>query len=425
MLSINKIYCWLFVFALLIQIPSIHLMKFLDELLVFFMMCLAFLDVIINKQYKKYKLLWIVMGIMTFYAIYSLTWVSYNTPKAVLYDFIAQLKPYCYFCVGYAIVPNLSGIQKQILKYISILNGFVSLILFVTGLYKIIFMHISYVGLVAVSSFLVYLLSTMKTDESLSVKNLIVAVCILSVGLLCARAKFYGIFIISVYVLFLYRPGLLKKITLSQVIIFIVILSLVLVASWHKIDYYFISGGQDFQMFNDEMMASFARVALYGGMIMILLLYPIFGSGLASFATNASSTSVNYSQIYYELGLDNVWGLSPNYDSFICDAFYPSLAQFGIVGISLFIWFFVWIYKILSISLYLKGKIPFVIGIIAVVVILIESIAATTFCQSVGGLCMMILGCLASKYKNITKEQETEIKKMPYKEKGALDYIRK
>lgn len=389
------------------------------------MMCLTFLDVVINKQYKKYKLLWILIGIMTFYAIYSLTFVSYNTPKAVCYDFIAQLKPYCYFCVGYAIVPKISEIQKQILKYISILNGFVLLILFVTGLYKIIFMHISYVGLVAVSSFLVYLLSAMKTDGSLTIKDMIVAVCVLSVGLLCTRAKFYGIFIISVYLLFIYRPGLLKNITLSQVVIFIVILALVLVASWHKIDYYFISGGEDYNFFDEDKMASFARVALYGGMIMILLLYPIFGSGLASFATNASSTSVNYSQIYYELGLDNVWGLSPNYDSFICDAFYPSLAQFGFVGICLFIWFFVWVYKILSISLYLKGKAYFVVGIIAIVVILIESIAGTTFCQSVGGLCMMILGCLASKYKDITKEQETEINKMPYKEKGALDYIRK
>ena len=56
MLSVNKIYCWLFVFALLIQIPSIHLLKFLDELLVVFMMCLVFLDVVVNKQFKKYNI---------------------------------------------------------------------------------------------------------------------------------------------------------------------------------------------------------------------------------------------------------------------------------------------------------------------------------------------------------------------------------
>ena len=109
MLSINKIYCWLFVFALLIQIPSIHLLKFLDELLVVFMMCLVFLDVVVNKQFKKYNLLWVITGIMLFYAIYSLTWVSYNTPKAIFQDFVVQMKPFCYFCVSFAVVPKFNA----------------------------------------------------------------------------------------------------------------------------------------------------------------------------------------------------------------------------------------------------------------------------------------------------------------------------
>ena len=121
MLSINKIYCWLFVFALLIQIPSIHLLKFLDELLVVFMMCLVFLDVVVNKQFKKYNMLWLVTGIMLFYAIYSLTWVSYNTSKAIFQDFVVQMKPFCYFCVSYAVVPKFSNQMKNTLRVICIM----------------------------------------------------------------------------------------------------------------------------------------------------------------------------------------------------------------------------------------------------------------------------------------------------------------
>ena len=108
MLSINKIYGWLFVFALLIQIPSVHLFKFTDEILVVFMMSLVFLDVVLNKQYKKYKMLWAIMGVMAFYMIYSLVFVSYNTPKAILQDFVAQIKPFCYFFISYSIAPSLS-----------------------------------------------------------------------------------------------------------------------------------------------------------------------------------------------------------------------------------------------------------------------------------------------------------------------------
>src|SRR5699024_11757368 len=38
-------------------------------------------------------LFWIV-GIMTFYLLYSLVGVHYNTPKAIFYDFFIQIKPF-------------------------------------------------------------------------------------------------------------------------------------------------------------------------------------------------------------------------------------------------------------------------------------------------------------------------------------------
>lgn len=61
----------------------------------------------------------------------------------------------------------------------------------------------------------------------------------------------------------------------------------------------------------------------------ILFDYFPFGSGLASFASFPSAE--NYSSLYYEYGLNNIGGLSPDMPDFICDAFYPTLAQFGII----------------------------------------------------------------------------------------------
>lgn len=386
-------------------------------------MLLVMLDVLVNRDFKRYNLLWCIAGIMIFYSLYTILFMSYNTKVAVLYDFIAQMKPFCYFCVAYAVSPNLDKNQKRVLKYISVFNGILVFILFVSGLYKIIFMHITYVGLVAIASFMMYLIVTIDENGNLRKKDILISVLILTVGLTCTRSKFYGVYILSLYMLFLYRPGLLKKIRVTHVLAFISIIALILFVSWTKIDYYFISGGQDISP-DEDVLQSSARPVLYASMIVLLGMHPVFGSGMASFATNASSTAVNYSGAYYELGIDAVWGLSPSYDAFICDAFYPSLAQFGIVGILLFIYFFVWLYKRLGLYLYTVGKAQYTIGIVSIVALLIESIASATFNQGVGGIFMMILGYLVSTFKNIPKKELQELRERGYRDKNALDYIK-
>ena len=398
-LSINKTYCWIFVTAFVLLVPSIHLLKFIDELMVLVMMCLVALDVVVNHNFKKYKFIFAVMGIMMLYFLYSFT-LPYNTPTAFVYDFIAQMKPFCYFGIAYAIAPQLDNTQKYVLKVVAILNAVIMLFLFVTGMYKIVVFHITYIGLIAAVSFMLYLLASVKDDGTLSKRDTIIAVAILTIGLTCTRSKFYGEYIMALYMLFVYRPGMLKNIKWSHILIFFAILGLIIVAAWEKIDYYFISGGQDIAP-NEDVLESFARPLLYGGLILTLIMHPLFGSGLASFATNASSTSVNYSELYRVIGLDEIWGLSPDFDAFICDTFYPSLAQFGLVGIVLLIVFFVWNYKRLGLVLDKYGKIEYIIGIFAIVVLLIESIAATTFNQGVGGICLMTMGYMISQVKDI------------------------
>lgn len=424
MLSINKTYCWLFAIALLIQIPGVNLFKFADEILVGLMMILVFLDVVINKQYMKYKFLWIIAGVIGLFAIYSIFFRSYNIPIAVVHDYITQMKPFCYFCISYAIVPKLTGRAKQILKGICIMNAIIGLFSIITGTTEDIFFHVTYLGLVSLLSFMIYLFCSVDDDGKVSRKDLIISVIILTIGLGCTRSKFYGEYVMALYLLFVYVPGFSKNIKFTHIVTFFAAIALVFIVAWSKIDFYFVSGGADVVM-DEETMQTVARPMLYAGMVILLGLHPIFGSGLASFATNASSSAVNYSEAYRVTGLDEVWGLSPSYDAFICDAFYPSLAQFGIIGIILFVYFFVWIYKKISLSLYTQGKIPYVVGLMAIIVILIESIAATTFNQPAGAMCMMILGGIASTYKNKTKEEIKVIRSQEYINKEAKDYIKK
>lgn len=426
MLSINKTYCWLFVAAMLIQIPSLSVAKFLDELLVVFLVALAVLDVLVNHRYKRYKLLWIVTGVMIFYVIYSMTCVSYNTPKAVIVDFIAQMKPFCFFCVSYAIAPKLDTKTKQILKAVCVMNAVIAVVCFVIGLSAIItvFFHPAYLGLVSILSCMVYLMCSMDENSKISKKDLIIALIILTIGLASTRSKFYGEYVLALYMLFLYKPGFMKRFSLKYSIVLVLALLLTVWVAWGKIDYYFISGGQEEQMFDEEFMESFARPMLYVGMFLLLAIHPVFGSGLASFGTYASSTEVNYSNAYAAVGLDQVWGLSEDFDSFITDSFFPVLAQFGIVGIILFFGFFVWIYKRLSLYLYSAGKMPFVIGMITIVVIMIESVASTTLLQGAGAMCMMILGYLASRFKDISKAERKVMQELPYKETKPMEYLK-
>lgn len=66
----------------------------------------------------------------------------------------------------------------------------------------------------------------------------------------------------------------------------------------------------------------------------ILYDYFPFGSGLGSFGTFASAEY--YSPVYSAYGIDHLWGLSKDMPAFICDAFYPELAQFGVAGVILY-----------------------------------------------------------------------------------------
>ena len=75
----------------------------------------------------------------------------------------------------------------------------------------------------------------------------------------------------------------------------------------------------------------------------ILYDYFPFGSGFASYGTYSSG--VYYSKIYSDYGIDGIWGMTKSYYNFIADTFYPSLAQFGVIGVCLFFIFWVYIVK--------------------------------------------------------------------------------
>jgi hypothetical protein len=76
---------------------------------------------------------------------------------------------------------------------------------------------------------------------------------------------------------------------------------------------------------------STARNALYSTSVAIAIDHFPLGTGLASFASYASQ--VYYSDVYRDYGLTTVWGLSPEYNAFITDTFWPMvLGEGGVVA---------------------------------------------------------------------------------------------
>lgn len=414
MLSINRTYFYIFIYVFLIQLPCIDFITFLDELTLVLLIGLICLDLIINKDFKRYKCLYLVIGVFVFYALYSMIMLNFNTIPAILNDFVLQMKPFIPFCIAYAIAPNFTSSMKFVIKWICIITSMTLLILIATDTIYSVITHVAAIGILSFNCFLVYLYCSIKENGNIEMSDLFVCAAILLIGLLSTRSKYYGEFIMAFYFLFFYKPGALKKVKLRQLILFIMAIIVTIAVAWDKIEYYFILGNSD--TFDADQIQSYARPVLYITMYLILLDYPILGSGLASFATSSSGPEINYSLIYSKYGIDQVWGLSEQMPDFINDAFFSELAQFGLTGIGLFIFFFIWVYQKIRLWLYFCGKQYYIIGVLGIMFIMIESVAGSTFLQAGSMMIMMLLGMLSAKYKHISKKEATLIFKSDYLE---------
>lgn len=396
MLRVDRICLWIIIIAFALIIPSISHIGLLDEVLTALFASLAFVDCIFNNNWRKYRLFLITIAIFTFYAIYSIKFLNYNTTTAILWDMGIELKPFITFSVVLAISPSITPVDKKILKAIALFNATICTLAVMMGggMIDLIFFHPTYLGIVCFVSAMFYLFCALDSDYRISKIARWIVVFILTVGIASTRSKYYGLYVLCIFFIFFYRPGFINYKSFKHMFALVTLGALVIIVAWSKIQYYFISGAET--LFDPQMTSSFARPVLYLTGWMILWDHFPFGTGLASFASFPSAES--YSMVYYEYGINNVHGLSERFNAFICDAYYPSLAQYGFVGLILFIWFWVYAYNFLRTLIRIDGhrfRYPFIIGSLIIIFFLIESIAATTLSQSTGmpALCLLAITC--------------------------------
>lgn len=395
---VNKHFYNFFVvaFAFCVLLYNVIGFKSADELLGLVLLVFYLFFVSRADSWPFNKAFLITIGCFIFYTGYSF-YIKSNTTGGILTDLVIQMKPYLAFFAAYQMKPKFSEKQKAILKYSCLI---IWILLIPIGLYslvdfyifKIVMEHPTNYAASAVCLSLIYLYCSKYT-----MKDKLIFVLMLSVGLFSGRAKFYGFFVLASCLVFYLNDIRKVKLNIKTSTIFLLILFGVCWVAKEKLELYFI------QTMTGEEKDLLARFVLYSTSIDILHDYFPFGSGLGSFATHASG--LFYSDIYPKYGIDSVWGLTRKGYYFVADTYYPSLAQFGIVGICLFILFWIYLFRKSFLFLHKTANIQyFVISILAACFLFIENVADASFTSNRGFFMMLFLGFLMSEQKqNVDK----------------------
>lgn len=398
---INKQFFNLFVFTLIFGLFLYGVIGFdgIDEVCALFLLLLFIFGIIKSPDWKVNRLFLFVVGVFIFYLVYSYK-IQSNSFTAIIKDFVVQFKPFLGFFAVYYLAPIFSENNKKILVDITyIIWG----ILFLLGLLSLqdrrflfnTLGHPTFLAAIITSSSLIFLLCSKNCT-----KNNIIFVLMLATGIFSGRSKFYGFFLLAIIVLVFFSDVKRFKINVRTIAIACFTLAAILFVSWDKITLYF-GGGESFDSVPEDYIA---RAMLYDTSVKVLQDYVPFGSGFASFASYASGEY--YSKLYKEYSIDGVRGLTKRNYSYVADTYFPCLAQFGYVGVVLFLIFLVYPVKksflLLKQADYKHGK-YFIITSLIIGYFIIESIADATFTSHRGFFMMMLLGLIISEQKRVVQ----------------------
>ena len=336
--------------------------------------------------WKEYK---VFLGILAFYIIYSLI-MAVNVPGAVWVEFVQQIRPYSIIYCTWILNPRFSKKQQKLMLGSMILT-ILAWIAYHPETLDSQSSEFVVLGQLAICSGMAYYLFTKETK-----RNLWIALLIVLSGMLAPKMKFVGE-VVTFIALFFFIKHRFNFRSPKTIAILSILVLLMIVFTWTKFEAYYVSGWDNSNM---------ARPMTYKTSIVILKEYFPFGPGMGTFASNGAMEY--YSPLYYKYGLDNIWGLTPDWHRFIADAFYPSLAQYGIVGLILFGIFWKRRLRLITSIENLKY---YKVAMMAFFCLAIEQTADSSFLSGKGmGYCMLIGLCLNAN-RNIGIQDKVVYKK--------------
>lgn len=339
---------------------------------------LLFLILVGKKRVKEVNLFFIVVA---FFFLYSVFFSVNRSYEAIVLDAIQQIKPFVFFYFFFNFNVQLNELQKYSLSRISL---YLAVLSFVIGIsldyqfYSGLFSHPAEYG---IKMFVYGLLFYYYSEDKKKSKNIFLF--IITLGLMSMRSKYYGYYIISVYLLYFLKSKI--RVSVKFLLTFFLLGSIILYFTQEKLIAYL----------GEDAMESQARTVLYLSSPRVLMDYPIFGSGLATYATWFSG--VYYSPLYSLYGIDNVWGISEEFTDFIADTYFPELVQFGLCGILLFLMF--WGKRIFAINkCYYNNREDYYIGWIIISFVFIESVASPMLVSLNSLIPLYLLAKITRKY---------------------------
>lgn len=328
------------------------------------------------------------LGILGFYVIYSLI-MQVNVVGAIWIEFVQQLRPYSIIFCTWILNPQFTERQKKMM-----------LASMIVTLASWIYYHpettqngsqveFPVLGQLAVCTGMAYYLFTEETQ-----KNKYIALAIVLTGMLAPKHKYLGEVVCFVALMFFVKKQLDFK--SPKTIAFISItMTIVLLVTWMKFDVYYVSG------WSNEYLA---RPMTYKTSLQILWDYLPLGPGMGTFASWGAAEY--YSPLYYQYHLNNIWGLQSHFNVFIADAFYPTLSQYGIVGVILFCIF--WKRKLIAFNK-IEDMRFYRVAFITFFCLAIEQTADTSWLSGKGmGYCMLLGLCLNANLNRNEDDEEEE-----------------
>ena len=387
MKGIARFYTWFWIiyFPVCIAFTEVVNFDWSDEILTVLLLLYAIVkQQFLVKDKKRMKEINIYMGLMVFYLLYSLM-IGVTTSRGVYLDFLQQLRPYAVFYLTWMMAPQFTQRQQKYIKLVMLLSflGYLLAFKLKPGLVSPYGEESAALGQIALCCAMIYYLFSKQTK-----KNRNIAIIIMLLGLVSGKSKYFGecvcfialVMFVKSRIKFTSVSTLLKLAALGAVVIFF---------TWTKFNAYYVEGFQ-------EDAQAMARPATYEtGMTIMFHDYIPFGSGLGSFGTAAAAKE--YSPLYFKYNLNEIWGLDPGNPMFLADAFYPTLAEYGIVGLIFFLIFW-------KRRLWETNKIPNLIyyrmALMCILALALESTADSSYLSGKGmGYFMILALCLNSARK--------------------------
>ena len=344
--------------------------QYIDEFMTLGLVIFSFIKKTSGRHIKKE--IYTYGSLMLFYVLYSLA-MAINVPASVFLDLQQQVRPYCIFFCTYLLAPTFTKKQQNTILYIYIFAIAFFLLGFRFGGEN------PTIGQACFQCGLLYIF--FRGDKK---KHLYIGVFIVTLGLLSGKSKFFGEYVTFIGLLFFLRNKFRLDNLLTYIQVGVLIIAIVFF-TWYKFNTYYVEGFQE-----DNASQMMARPASYTTAVSILFKdYVPFGSGLGTFATNAAAKY--YSPLYHKYNMDKIWGLYPENPMFLADAFFPTLAEYGLVGLFFFIWF--WVRRYIEINR-INNFLIYKIAIMCILALFLEGTADTSYLSGKGMGYFMLLAML-------------------------------